>query len=108
MAKMNFNITKHDFDKLTTSSMMWGEDWKHQFDLGRFEFAGQQIYKDIYSIPYIYWCDSWASVILCREYLLAHGYDFQPLWDLSLDSFAFLTEFATDFWDEKPGLKVIK
>lgn len=91
---LQMNITPNDFEHLFEAAMEWDlETWKDQ----EFRFNFQIEVKT----GYIYWTDSYAALILCREFLNERGYSFIDSWDEASEQWAFISNY--DFHAARVG-----
>ena len=90
-------VTEKDFDRLTTSSMLWaGTDWKAQsvrFDDGT-----------TFDWKIGYWFENTSALILAKHCLTNLGFPFQETYDDAMDEYILLTNYLTPSWiSEKVG-----
>lgn len=80
------NITPNDFEHLFDAAMEWDlETWKDQE--ARFDFSVEV------QFGYIYWVETYAALILCREFLNERGYTFVESFDEATEQWAFISNY---------------
>jgi hypothetical protein len=84
MSAIVIEMTSDDAERLTVTSMAWGNQWASQD--GRFELLKNQNEAPSYHWGHIHWMESGAAAyILFTSYLTAHGFGHELLWDLAED-----------------------
>jgi hypothetical protein len=84
--KITLEITEDDFERLTDCQMEWNDSWKAQED--RFEYF-------THTKGFVFWVDSYTSLILCRSFLEARGDSCVVMFDTSQDQYCFVTSYAS-------------
>jgi|688.fasta_scaffold1056031_2 hypothetical protein len=96
MSAITIQMTSEDAERLTVTSMAWGNDWASQD--GRFESVKIQGDAPSYRLGHAYWMESCATAyILFTSYLSAHGFGFEVLWDLAENGgYVVLTDWVNE------------
>ena len=80
------NITAWDFEHLFDVSMEWNKaDWA--IHSNRWDF--NEAPKD----GFIYWCEDYASLVLCREFLASGNYTYLQSFDEGTEQWAFISDY---------------
>jgi len=81
-------ISKNQFEGLTSAQMQWADepDWISQAE--RFEDT------ICWSHKFIYWVESYASIVLATEFLKQNRFNFSVSYDNALDQYCFTTDYA--------------
>lgn len=85
-------LTAIDFERLTTTQMEWNSetDWKEQSH--RFDETIN------WNHQFIFWCDSYAAVLLATEYLTQQGFDYSISYDYGVRDYCFTTNYSGSWY----------
>jgi hypothetical protein len=103
-------ITERHFQRLTTDSTTWGENWRKQE--GRFEnhTEGSGIYDPpSYSWKIAYWLEGSTALVLADLFLTQEGHPFEVLWDKVPNpepQWLIVTNYLALHWQKRVGTKV--
>jgi len=89
--KITLELTKHDFEHLTTTSMQWGQDWKSK--IGRFEPILQDG-KLNFMWKYAHWVDTYTDYILASAFLKSIAEPHEAAFDIGTGEVVILTDYA--------------
>lgn len=89
--KITLELTQHDFEHLTTTSMRWGKDWKVKTD--RFEpvIPDSQI---SFAWNFAHWVDTYADYILAAAFLKSIAEAHEAAFDIGTGEVVILTDYA--------------
>jgi len=89
--KITLELTKHDFERLTTTSMQWGKDWEKK--VMRFE----PIIDDSeisFAWGYAHWVDTYTDYILASAFLKSIAEPHEAAFDIGTGEVVILTDYA--------------
>jgi hypothetical protein len=81
-------LTNEDFMYLHECSMQWDQGW--ELKASRFEPRVKS-----YQWRWAYWFDSYARLLLGREFLAEQGYEFEVVWDEATEQWLLLTNYES-------------
>jgi hypothetical protein len=101
MVTLNIEVTPLDFEQLTTNSMEGGSHWLKQQD--RFEIVSPSQFGvvPIATSKYLHWCETYASVMLCRAFLDNQQHGCFVAWDIAAMEYVICTNYPGPFKDKK-------
>lgn len=86
----NVKLNSIDFERLTESQMEFkGHNWEMQ------EFRFDQ--KMNFNHEYIFWCESYAALILATHYLDQVGHSYLIAYDSAVEMYCFTTDYASSW-----------
>ena len=89
--KITLELTKNDFEHLTTTSMQWGKDWEKK--VMRFE----PIIHDTeisFAWGYAHWVDTYTDYILASAFLKSVAEPHEAAFDIGTGEVVILTDYA--------------
>jgi hypothetical protein len=88
--KITLELTKNDFEHLTTTSMAWGKDWMSK--IARFEpiLSDSQI---SFAWGFAHWVDSYADYILASAFLKSIAEAHEAAFDIGTGEIVILTDY---------------
>ena len=88
--KITLELTKNDFEHLTTTSMQWGKDWT--IKAARFEpiLPDTQI---SFAWKYAHWVDTYADYILAAAFLKSIAESHEAAFDIGTGEIVILTDY---------------
>jgi hypothetical protein len=89
--KITLELTKNDFEHLTTTSMAWGKDWEKK--VMRFE----PIIHDTeisFAWGYAHWVDTYSDYILASAFLKSIAEPHEAAFDIGTGEVVILTDYA--------------
>lgn len=89
--KITLELTKNDFEHLTTTSMQWGKSWTNK--VGRFEplIHDEEVTFDW---AYAHWVDTYTDYILAAAFLKSIAEPHQAAFDIGTAEVVILTNYA--------------
>jgi len=86
---MELKLTAEDFQNLVDTAMEWDvKEWEGQ-EL-RFDFKGEP------DLGFIYWVESYTTLVLCEHYLTVNEFSFFKSWDEATEQWCFITNYDLD------------
>ena len=86
---MELQLTAEDFQNLIETAMEWDKkEWEPQ-EL-RFDF------KDHPDLGFIYWVDSYTTLVICQHFLNLNKRTFFKSWDEATEQWCFITDYDLD------------
>lgn len=86
----NVKLNSIDFERLTESQMEFnGQNWEVQ----EFRFDQEMNFNH----EYIFWCESYAALILATHYLDQVGHSYSIAYDSAVEMYCFTTDYASSW-----------